>query len=97
MMNQCDRCSDFRPEPEKETEDLWCPDGCNFVGDRMVKRPVTYEQDFQPRLTRAEQYEVLMTHPIFTGMCPQCSASYPQNVDRIHWDCEACGWVDDSV
>ena len=48
------------------------------------------------RLTPEQRLEILETHPLFTGKCPQCGhefADYP----LIHWDCPACGWIDDSV
>lgn len=92
-----DSCPDFQVDEVQEPEELWSPAGYTYVNDQLLKLPVIYEQDFQPRLTRAQQYEVFMNHPIFTGMCPQCRTSYPPNAERVHWDCDACGWMDDSV
>jgi hypothetical protein len=45
-----------------------------------------------------QQLELLDTHPLFTGRCPRCEMTYPQyETPPIHWDCSACGWIDDSV
>ena len=45
-----------------------------------------------------QQLELLDTHPLFTGRCPQCEMTYPQyETPPVHWDCPECGWMDDSV
>ena len=80
-----DRCLDFRPSSPLERE-VW-----------EVRSTLVYEQDHQPRLTRGEQWEILDTHPLFTNLCPSCGASFKPDISRVHWDCEACGWLDDSV
>lgn len=53
-----------------------------------VEFRVTYETDHVPKLTSAQQYQILMTHPMFTGLCPQCRYKYPS--DRIEWNCPMC-------
>lgn len=51
------------------------------------------------QLTRAEQLQVIMEHPFFTGHCPQCQhefdrlASVPNS--PADWQCPYCGWMDD--
>ena len=42
-----------------------------------------------------QQLALLNTHPLFTGRCPTCEM--PITVFQVHWDCQHCGWVDDSV
>ena len=50
------------------------------------------------RWTPEQQLELLDTHPLFTGRCPRCEITYPQyETPSVHWDCSACGWMDDSV
>jgi len=59
---------------------------------KLVKLPVTYETNHESSLTRAEQYQILMTHLMFTG-CPQCRYAYPS--DRLNWNCPICEWQSD--
>jgi ribosomal protein L37AE/L43A len=42
---------------------------------------------------RSQQWEILETHPFFTGICPNCETAYLQNVKIIHYDCQSCGWM----
>ena len=50
------------------------------------------------RLTNEERLELLDSHPLFTGVCPECGYQFPKdNLPHVHWDCPTCGWVDDSV
>lgn len=52
----------------------------------------------QRSLGMDEQLALLDTHPIFTGQCPECEIPMLQTEPpRVHWDCESCGWKDDSV
>jgi hypothetical protein len=77
-------CPDFA----QVTEDCM-PLGAAYYGDDLVLQPEHY-------LTTAERLEILDTHPFFTGVCPSCGAkAEPQQ--RVHYECVACGWVDDSV
>ena len=58
------------------------------------------EEIIQPRQrwTREEQLELLDTHPMFTGRCPQCELPFPRyERPLVHWDCSQCGWVDDTL
>ena len=80
-------CPDFADDGQE----LWCPDGYRFVNDQLVRLSVTYETNHVPRLTRAQQYQILMTHPMFTGLCPQCRHEYSDS-DRSSWNCPMCGW-----
>lgn len=85
-------CIDFRQNPNKqEDETLWCPDGYSYYDGELIPNRA-------PRLTREEQWEILNTHPLFTGVCPQCGHEFNKNnPPKIHWDCPSCNWVDDSV
>ena len=50
---------------------------------------------FLSSLSKAEQLQVMMTHPFFTGYCPQCGQEFAQiTPPPEHWDCQACGWLD---
>lgn len=71
-------------------EDLWEPEGASYYAGELILQP-------KQRWTRSEQMELLDTHPMFTGRCPECNRQYSQ-AERpiVHWDCE-CGWSDDSV
>ena len=52
----------------------------------------------QQRWTPEQKLEMLNTHPLFTGRCPQCEMTYPQyETPPVHWHCSECGWMDDSV
>lgn len=86
-----DSCPDFTGE--RSREELWCPDGYTFDDQQqLVKLPVTYETDHVSKLTRAQQYQIFMTHPMFTGMCPQCHYVYEENRDSSSWDYTICRW-----
>ncbi|WP_036487321.1 hypothetical protein [Myxosarcina sp. GI1] len=82
------RCMDFRPNPNAEKAEQWSPEGYSWYNDELIpNRPSSY--------TQAEQLEILDTHPVFTGVCPQCR--YRFNERLVHYDCPECGWMDDSV
>ena len=50
----------------------------------------------EPRLTRSQQLELLLWHPFFTGLCPQCRYPFEAMSDRASWDCPQCGWKDEA-
>ncbi len=75
-------CPDFRQDPnKKEEQELWSPEGYTFYdGELIPNRP--------SRLTPEEQLEILDSHPLFTGVCPQCGYRFNlNNPPKIHWDC----------
>ncbi|WP_315876959.1 hypothetical protein [Acaryochloris sp. 'Moss Beach'] len=77
-------CQDFT----KVIED-WQPLGAISENGELVKDWVGY-------LTSVERIEVLESHPYFTGICPKCGASFGDS-RPVHYDCERCGWMDDSI
>lgn len=82
-------CPDF--DPEHEPDEWWEPEGASFYGDELVITPLA-------RWTREQQLALLDWHPMFTGRCPRCEMPMQQtNPPRVHWDCEHCGWNDDSM
>jgi hypothetical protein len=87
-----DTCPDFQENPNAEPEELWEPEGASYYGGELIlQRPAAVD-------TLEQQLELLDTHPLFTGRCPQCEMTYPQyETPPVHWDCSACGWMDDSV
>lgn len=75
-------------EPDEE---LWSPEGASYYNGELILQP-------QQRWTPKEQLELLDTHPLFTGKCPQCGAEFDRDhTARVHWDCSVCGWMDDTV
>jgi hypothetical protein len=86
-------CLDFRQDPNSPAgeDEQWSPEGyCWYDGELLPIRP--------SRLTQEEQLAILDSHPIFTGMCPKCGHEFDRDkLPVIHWDCPACGWIDDSV
>jgi hypothetical protein len=101
-----DSCLDFREDPNAEPEELWEPEGANYIdGELVIER--AYERAYyngeeiaqpQQRLTSEEQWKILETHPFFTGVCPDCGYQFPPHVpELIHFDCTRCGWIDEEV
>jgi hypothetical protein len=86
-------CEDFCPNAYQQGEPLewWEPVGANYYGGELVLDPVQ-------RLTNEQRLELLDSHPLFTGRCPHCEMPMRQTEPRrVHWDCEHCGWKDDSL
>lgn len=72
------------------TEQLWEPAGASYYAGELIVQP-------RQRWTQQEQLQLLDTHPMFTGRCPQCGAEFERDYRSVvHWDC-SCGWMDDSV
>ncbi len=70
--------------------DRWQPQGASYYGDELILEP------FKGR-SLEQRLELLDSHPLFTGRCPQCERGIKAITGQIHYDCENCGWVDDSV
>lgn len=95
-----DRCPDFRlatraattpDDPSAWYGEQWQPEGASYYADELILDPVE-------RLTMEQRLGLLDTHPLFTGRCPNCERAIVRAIaGRVHWDCEYCGWVDDSV
>ena len=86
-----DNCLDFRLDPNAEAGDQWEPEGASYYNGELVLQP-------QQRLAIEQQLNLLDTHPLFTGKCPQCAYEFERDYTaRVHWDCPDCGWMDDSV
>ncbi|MHC5939004.1 hypothetical protein [Nostoc sp.] len=86
-------CLDFREDPNADPVELWEPEGASYYNGELILQP-------QHRLTQQQQLELLDTHPMFTGRCPQCGYEFDRDWSaRVHWDCpnSECGWMDDSV
>lgn len=87
---ETDSCIDFREDPNAEIEELWEPEGASYYNGELILH--------RPRLSKEEQLQILETHPLFTGVCPECGYRFPGHIpDLIHFDCPECGWIDDSV
>ncbi|MEZ2224708.1 MAG: hypothetical protein ACBR50_00320 [Microcoleus sp.] len=86
-----DTCPDFREDPNAEPEELWEPENASYYNGELILQP-------RQRWTPEQQLELLDTHPLFTGRCPQCEMTYPKyETPPVHWDCAECGWMDDAV
>jgi hypothetical protein len=74
-----------------EPEELWEPSGASYYGGELVLTTLG-------RWTKAQQLELLMWHPLFTGLCPVCRHEFSrEDLPLVHWDCPTCGWQDDSL
>lgn len=80
-------CPDFEAS---NSEEQWQPEGAAYYNGELIYQP--------PELSYEEKLEMLDWHPLFTGRCPNCEMPLFQ-IDEpgIHWDCEQCGWKDDSL
>lgn len=85
-----DRYIDFRPDPNFEEEEQWSPNGYSWYGDELIANKPS-------RYTPEEQIEILDTHPLFTGLCPNCGYRFSRNKQIVHYDCPVCDFVDDSI
>ena len=77
-------CPDFA-----EVAGQWEPLGATYYAGELILQPEHY-------LTTEERLKILETHPLFTGICPECG-SVVNGEEGIHFDCSQCGWKDDSV
>ncbi len=77
-----DSCLDFREDPNADPLELWEPEGARYIdGELHIKR--TYyngEEITQPPQLwiKEEKLELLDSHPMFTGFCPQCGHKFRQ-------------------
>lgn len=86
-----EQCPDYELDPNSlGNDDWWEAEEFAFYGSERIASPVE-------RLTKAQQLELLLWHPLFTGLCPQCRHPFSGDGNRVHWDCQECGWRDDTV
>jgi hypothetical protein len=108
-----DTCLDFCPDPQLEgkqfvdflgigeayenpysndpNQEQWEPEAASYYNGELILQP-------RQRWTQQQQLELLDWHPMFTGRCPSCGASFDRDWSaRVHWDCQECGWMDDTV
>lgn len=62
----------------------------------MVPR-LTYPVGNHCNTNLEHSLELLETHPIFTGRCPDCGYEFDADELPVHFDCPECGWIDDSI
>lgn len=71
--------------------DSFDDDEISFYNGELIRQP-------RQRWTTEEKLELLDTHPIFTGRCPECEMPYPKDYrPAVHWDCPFCDWKDETV
>lgn len=95
-------CHHFAPDPDAKIEELWEPQGVRYIDDELVIERTYYngEEIIQPpqQWSREQQLELIDTHPMFTGKCPQCETEFDRDYTaRVHWHCPECGWKNDLV
>ena len=75
-----DCCLDFRPNPNLEPEELWTPEGVDYIDGELVIRREQFRYDCSDTLdnylTVQEKLELLDSHPFFTGRCPNCEMPF---------------------
>ena len=77
--------------PFSSEEGQWEPNGASYYAGDLIIEGV-------PSVTRARKLEMLARHPLFTGRCPECEGMIStMEPPQIHWDCQRCGWKDDSL
>lgn len=83
-------CLDYSHLPV-ENNPIWHPVGAGYYNGELILQP-------EGEWTDQARLELLDYHPIFTGRCPVCEMPISESeIRRIHWDCQHCGWKDDSV
>jgi hypothetical protein len=104
---ECDRCQMFsgylgteflvcgiHPSGPSETP---CPDFAEVIGQWEPLGGAYYDGELvlQPThfLTTAERLEILETHPLFTGVCPDCGGAIAGE-GLVHYDCPSCDFKD---
>ena len=86
------RCLDFREDPAADPQELWEPEGASYIDDTLILERTYYAGEEivppQRQLTAEEQWQILDSHPLFTGCCPRCSYQFPSHIpELIHFDC----------
>ncbi|MEP0913271.1 hypothetical protein NDI45_20375 [Leptolyngbya sp. GB1-A1] len=72
-----EQCPDHDPDPNCLEDDWWEPQEFGTYNGEMIASPVE-------RLTKVQQLELLLWHPLFMGMCSQCQHLFAINYDRVH-------------
>ncbi len=91
-------CADFRTASDEAVVlddplawySEWQPQGASYYGDELILEPLQWR-------SLEQQLKLLDSHPLFTGRCPKCERAIKVVAIQIHYDCENCGWVDDSM
>ena len=92
------QCPDFELDTSLSAQEWWEPEGASYYAGELMIEPIQ-------RWTREQKIALLDWHPMFTGRCPDCErtlrgAELPlvqTHPARVCWDCQECGWRDDSV
>jgi len=84
VQERSERCADFERDPNCSRGEGWEPEEASFYGNELIISPLQ-------RWNRAQKLELLMWHPLFTGLCPQCCTQFFDCSARVHWDCPTTG------
>jgi len=92
------QCPDFELDTSLSAQEWWEPEGASYYAGELMIEPIQ-------RWTREQKIALLDWHPMFTGRCPDCErtlrgAELPlvqTHPARVYWDCQECGWRDDSI
>jgi hypothetical protein len=109
---ECNRCGNFsgyegdeflvcgiHPTGPSETP---CPDW-DLVEDDGWFLADEADVDGELVLAQADLLEILernieiMLYPKLIGRCPECGFEFDRYQPPVHWDCEICGWMNDSL
>ena len=87
----------FDPEPEEN----WSPPGYQYVNGELEPIESYYDGELihQPpqRFSKQKMLKLLDTHPLFTGVCPQCNHVFTEQIISPKCTCPDCGWTDDDI
>jgi hypothetical protein len=80
------------PCPDWElVEDDWFPSGAAYIDGELVLTQAHF-------LEACERNIEIMIHPRHTWRCPECGFEFDRSQPPpMHWDCDRCGWMDDSI
>ncbi len=83
---------DETPCPDRDlVEDDWFPSEVAYVDGELVLAQA-------PFLEVGDRNLAIMIHPRFTGRCPECDHEFDRcRLLSMPWDCDHCGWMDDST
>lgn len=77
------------PCPDHAPIEDCVPVGAAYYGDELIR-------DWPGYMSSEVRLELIETHPLFTGKCPQCGNAFKEP-PLAHWDYPECNWMDDMV
>lgn len=85
-----DSSPEFELNSESALNELRGLEEASYYAGKVVVTP--------QRWTKTQKLELLLWHPLFTGVCPNCRQPCPtQEPVLTHFKCHSCNWKDDSL